>query len=41
MHAALRAKDWAGFAERYNGAGFQENRYDEKLEAAFRAASPA
>lgn len=31
----LRDKDWAGFARRYNGAGYAENRYDEKLAAAY------
>lgn len=27
----LQNKDWAGFAYRYNGSGYRENRYDEKL----------
>lgn len=31
----LRAKDWAGFARRYNGPGFKKNKYDEKLAAAY------
>lgn len=31
----LKARDWAGFARRYNGSKFRENRYDEKLAAAF------
>ena len=31
----LRSRDWAGFAARYNGPRFRENRYDEKLAAAF------
>jgi peptidoglycan hydrolase-like protein with peptidoglycan-binding domain len=28
---ALRAEDWPAFAFRYNGAGFKEGHYDEKL----------
>ena len=24
----LRARDWAGFALRYNGTNFQKNKYD-------------
>ncbi len=31
----LRNHDWAGFAFGYNGSGFQENRYDEKLAKAW------
>jgi len=31
----LRAKNWADFAKRYNGSGYQKNRYDEKLQAAY------
>lgn len=31
----LRARDWAGFARGYNGAGFAANGYDRKLAAAF------
>lgn len=31
----LREKDWAGFARRYNGPAYAENRYDEKLKAAY------
>ena len=31
----LRDKDWAGFARRYNGPAYAENRYDEKLSAAY------
>lgn len=31
----LRAKDWVGFARRYNGSGFKGNKYDTKLEAAY------
>lgn len=32
----LRRQDWAGFARRYNGAGFAKNKYDQKLAAAFK-----
>ena len=32
----LRAKDWDGFARRYNGPAYAENRYAEKLRAAYR-----
>lgn len=31
LNKQLRAKDWAGFAFRYNGKDFQKNKYDEKL----------
>lgn len=31
MLQAMRAADWASFAYLYNGAGYKENRYDEKL----------
>jgi hypothetical protein len=31
----LREKDWAGFAKRYNGPAYAENRYDEKLKNAY------
>jgi hypothetical protein len=34
MHSALQARDWTGFARRYNGPGFANNRYHEKLAAA-------
>jgi len=27
--------DWAGFARGYNGPAFRQNRYDEKLSAAY------
>ncbi len=36
MLLALRKCDWARFAELYNGPGYRQNRYDEKLEAAYR-----
>lgn len=32
---AMRRLDWAAFARGYNGPAFRENRYDEKLAAAF------
>ena len=31
----LRAHDWAGFAEGYNGASFKKNQYDTKLAEAY------
>jgi hypothetical protein len=40
---ALRKKDWAGFAKRYNGAGYEKYHYDTKLAAAYKkfSAPPA
>lgn len=35
----LTNHDWAGFAYRYNGAGYATNQYDKKLAAAFERAS--
>lgn len=32
----LRRHDWAGFARRYNGAGYAKNKYDIKLAAAYK-----
>lgn len=32
----LKTKDWCNFALRYNGSGYKANRYDTKLEAAYR-----
>ena len=32
----LRNRDWAAFAEGYNGRGFRQNKYDTKLKRAFR-----
>ncbi|GAA0745210.1 MULTISPECIES: N-acetylmuramidase family protein [Sphingomonas] len=32
---ALRRHDWAAFAKGYNGTAYRENRYDERLAAAF------
>lgn len=31
----LREKRWADFAKGYNGSGYAQNRYDEKLQAAY------
>jgi hypothetical protein len=31
----LQAKDWEGFARGYNGPGYKQNRYDEKLATAY------
>jgi hypothetical protein len=31
----LQKKDWAGFAQRYNGPRYKENQYDTKLQAAY------
>ncbi len=31
----MKSHDWAGFAKRYNGAGYAENKYDEKLAKAY------
>jgi len=39
MHAALQARDWTGFARRYNGPGFAKNRYHKKLAAAHTSTS--
>lgn len=33
--AALRAKDWANFARRYNGPNYAINNYDVRLSAAY------
>ncbi|MGH9869789.1 MAG: N-acetylmuramidase domain-containing protein [Candidatus Polarisedimenticolia bacterium] len=32
----LKNLQWAGFARRYNGPAYRDNRYDEKLERAYR-----
>lgn len=34
----LRERNWAKFAEGYNGSGFKQNKYDEKLQRAYDAA---
>ena len=36
---ALRAHDWAKFAAAYNGSGYEVNKYDKKLAAAYAAFS--
>ncbi|MBW8814051.1 MAG: N-acetylmuramidase family protein [Caulobacterales bacterium] len=42
MLAALRAGDWAGFARAYNGPGYAQHGYDQKLKAAYaRLTAPA
>jgi hypothetical protein len=33
----LQRCDWAGFARGYNGSGYAQNSYDQKLKAAFGA----
>ncbi|NVD06504.1 N-acetylmuramidase family protein [Vibrio sp. JPW-9-11-11] len=35
LHDAIKALDWATFARYYNGPAYAENRYDEKLLAAY------
>ena len=35
---ALKKKDWAAFAKGYNGPGYAQNRYDQKLTQAYQAA---
>lgn len=35
MTRALRNKDWADFASRYNGKDYAKNKYDEKLSTAY------
>ena len=35
LDSYLREKDWAGFARRYNGPAYAENKYDEKLKSAY------
>lgn len=34
-HECLRSLDWAGFARLYNGPAYAENKYDQKLAAAY------
>lgn len=36
LEKALARKDWAAFAKGYNGPGYAQNKYDVKLEAAYR-----
>ena len=35
----LKNKEWSNFARGYNGPDYAENKYDEKLAAAYKAAS--
>lgn len=35
LHSFLQKKDWAGFAYRYNGPSYKENKYDIKLQNAY------
>lgn len=35
LQVYLKNKDWAGFACKYNGPAYAENKYDQKLEAAY------
>ena len=35
MYTALKEEDWETFAKLYNGSGYKENKYDEKLKKAF------
>jgi len=35
MLPALQAKDWKEVARRYNGPAYAQNKYDEKLAAAY------
>lgn len=35
MLQALKSKDWAEFAYRYNGEGYAANQYDIKLAEAY------
>lgn len=35
LKGALQRSDWAAFAKGYNGTAFRENRYDERLSAAY------
>jgi N-acetylmuramidase len=40
MHQALKAKDWAGFAKRYNGRRYKDNDYDAKMAEAYQRNLP-
>lgn len=39
LDTALRGHDWTTFARGYNGPSFRDNKYDDKLNAAFAALS--
>ena len=41
MHKALKDKDWAEFASRYNGPDYKKNNYDTKMAAAYKKHAPA
>lgn len=36
LDEALRVRDWKKFAFKYNGPGYEQNKYDVKLETAYR-----
>jgi len=36
LHRFLANKEWARFAAGYNGGGYAQNKYDQKLEAAYK-----
>lgn len=36
FNRTLQSKDWTAFAKCYNGPAYAQNRYDVKLEAAYR-----
>lgn len=38
MQKALQLSDWAGYARLYNGPGYAQHGYDQKLKAAYQAA---
>ena len=40
MLKALQDKDWAAFAERYNGKNYKNNDYDTKLKTAYDHLNP-
>jgi hypothetical protein len=40
MHAALKKKDWEGFAKKYNGPGYKKYDYDTKLKDAYDKLAP-
>jgi N-acetylmuramidase len=40
LFKALQDKDWATFARAYNGPKYKENKYDEKMEKAYKKYSP-
>ncbi|KFG90718.1 putative phage-encoded peptidoglycan binding protein [Sphingobium herbicidovorans NBRC 16415] len=41
LKSALQRRDWAAFAKGYNGTAYRENRYDERLAAAYGKRSKA